>query len=54
MVYFQPKLPISGKLECLEIKYAGKLYAHLVYFTAILYIFSSFGMLCQEKSGIPG
>jgi hypothetical protein len=47
-------------------KDAGKFNGHLVYFTSISYIlwtfgifvvifvyFSSFGMLCQEKSGNP-
>jgi hypothetical protein len=51
-------------LECLAMKDAGKFDGHLVYFTSISYIlwtfgifvvilvhFSSFGMLCQEKSG---
>jgi hypothetical protein len=32
----------------------GKFYGHLVHFVAILYIFSGFGILYQQKSGNPG
>jgi disulfide bond formation protein DsbB len=32
----------------------GIINGHLLYFVAIWYIFPSFGMLCQEKSGNPG
>jgi hypothetical protein len=31
----------------------GLFYGHLIYFMVIWYIFSHFGMLCQEKSGNP-
>jgi hypothetical protein len=68
MVYFQTKNPNFGSiLECLSIKYFSKFYVHLVCFAAISYILlqlgifcghfcifcSRFGMLYQDKSGIP-
>jgi hypothetical protein len=65
MVGFQTKNPNFGKfLKVFAMENVGKLFAHLVYFTAleifyghlvyflvIWYIFPRFGMLYQEKSG---
>jgi hypothetical protein len=68
MVYFQSKNANLGKFwECLAKQEVGKFYGHfvsllqfcifygrLVYCFVILVCFSRFGMLYQEKYGIPG
>jgi hypothetical protein len=68
MVYFQNKNPNLGNfLMASQFEDAGIFYAHLVYFTAILYTLWTFGIFCgnlvhftrfrklnQEKSGNPG
>jgi hypothetical protein len=65
MAYFQTKNPNLGNFwegGCLELKFVGIFYGHLLYFVAICHfcghlilwlfgIFSRFGMLYQEKSG---
>jgi hypothetical protein len=67
MVYFQTKNPNLGKfLRALDWKRLiyfmaswnillsfGKFYDHLLHFALIRYIFSSFGITNQEKSGNP-
>jgi hypothetical protein len=66
MVYFQTKNPNLGKFLALDRKMPiyymsiwnilrtfWIIYDHWVHFVIIWYIFSSFGTLCQEKSGNP-
>jgi hypothetical protein len=67
MVCFQTKNPNLGKfwsvLQWKMLVYLMSIwsilrplelfYGHLVYFVIIWYIFSRFGMLCQEKCGNP-
>jgi hypothetical protein len=69
MVYFKTKIPYLGKFwkASHRMENVGIFHGHLEYFTAIRYIlwsfgnvvvswyiFPSFGILCQEKSGNPG
>jgi hypothetical protein len=66
-LFFKPKIPIWVILEGLRMENAGIFYGPLEYCTVIWYIllplskavliwyiFSRFGILCQEKSGNPG